>query len=172
MLTTGGNTMSLPGGRSGRPLRIAVCMTALFLVSCAAPARMYLVEEPDPFYMELSEGTAWVYWLIDQDDPGLQPVAQDTLITWIEKELRRPGSTILIDPLVNLSRHSSYREFRDDPQALEQHLRQEPVRLPFDSFHLPAMAWFDSTRFIEHQLVRVAGPVCQIEARGDSSLGK
>ena len=133
---------------------------------------MYLVEEPDPFYMELSEGTAWVYWLIDQDDPGLQPVAQDTLITWIEKELRRPGSTILIDPLVNLSRHSSYREFRDDPQALEQHLRQEPVRLPFDSFHLPAMAWFDSTRFIEHQLVRVAGPVCQIEARGDSSLGK
>ncbi len=122
--------------------------------------------------MDLSEGTAWVYWMIDQDRSSLQPVARDTLITWVEKELRRPGNTILIDPLVNLSRHPSFREIRDDPQALARRLKEDPVRLPFDSFHLPAQAWYDSTRFIEHQLVRVAGPVCQIEARGDSSQGK
>ncbi len=159
-------------GRSSRPLCIAVLTIALCMVSCAAPARMYFIEETAPYSIDLSQGTAWVYWMIDQDETGSRSAPLDTLITWVEKEVYHPRNRILIDPLVNFTRHPAYEEFRHDPGALIRHLKDDPVLLPFGSFHLPAAGWFDSTGFIEHQVVKVVGPVCLIEAIGDSSLGK
>ncbi len=133
---------------------------------------MYFIEEPAPYSMDLSEGTAWVYWMVDQNETGSRLSPLDTLITWVEEELYHPRSKILIDPLVNLTRHPAFEEFHDDMQALIRRLNDDPIQLPFGSFHLPAEAWFDSSGFFEHQLVKVVGPVCLIEASGDSSLGK
>ncbi|MFC1499461.1 hypothetical protein ACFL6T_00405 [Candidatus Zixiibacteriota bacterium] len=159
-------------GRSSRPLCIAVLTMAVGMVSCAAPARTYFIDEPDPYAIDLSEGTAWVYWLIDQNETAGQSAPLDTLITWVELEVYHPGSRILIDPLLNITRLSAYEQYRHDPVSLIGHLRDGPVLLPSGSFHLPAEGWFDSTGFIEHQVVKVIGSVCLIEAIGDSSLGK
>ena len=137
---------------------IALITLILTLDGCAATGPPLLIDDVDPYHIDLAEGRFWEYWRLEQWPEGRVASALDTLVCTVVELLPPPDDPVLLDGQLG----RSVEEF--DLSRATAYATRPPRYLP--------VVLSDTLGRVDHLAVNTVGPVARIASTKATSDGK